>query len=289
MRQSVTRSDVVAGLSALGIASGDTVLVRGALGQIGRLEGGARTVVEALLEQVGEEGTIVSLAFTETAFIRKPDPAKPFTPDTPTYAGALPKAMLAHPHHFRSRHPNCSFVAIGHHAEQIVAGHGADDGAYEPVRKLIDLDGKGLLIGCVQSSPGFTTAHLAEADLRLYRRVVLPRLNSVYYRDEDGQTKLFKRSDHGLCSQGFSRFYEHYVEQGLLKSGSVGAAYSIVVPLREAFAVEYKLLAADPRFAICDNVECVMCNVRRWDRLHHAPGWLVRRILNRFRRSSHDA
>lgn len=278
MKQTVSRDRIADDLRGLGIARGDVVLVRGALGQIGRIAGGAGTVVDALLDAVGPEGTIVSLAFTETAFVRKPDPNKPFTVHTPTYAGALPKAMLAHVGARRSAHPNCSFVAIGANADKIVSGHDANAGAYDPVRTLMTLNGKGLLIGCVSASPGFTTAHLAETDLGLYRRVILPKLNSVYYRGNDGSLKLFKRIDHGLCSQGFSRFYEHYVKEGVLSSGYVGAAYSIIVPLSEAYAIEHRLLADNPRFAICDNSDCVMCNVRRWDRIHYVPKWIARRL-----------
>jgi len=289
MKSSLSRNDIASDLRSLGVRRGDVLLVRGALGQVGRIQGGGQAIVGALLDAVGVEGTIVSLAFTDTAFIRKPDPAKPFTVDSPTYAGALPKAMLAHPAMQRSRHPNCSMVAIGRQADVILAGHDAQSGAYEPVRKLVELAGKGLLVGCVDSSPGFTTAHLAEADLGLYRRVMFPWLNSVYYLDETGGTKLFKRRDHGLCSQGFSRFYEHYVTRGILSAGMVGAAYSIMVPLREAFAIERELLGADPRFAVCDNPGCAMCNARRWDRVHHAPAWFFRRLLNRFGRSADGA
>jgi aminoglycoside N3'-acetyltransferase len=198
--------------------------------------------------------------------------------DSPTYAGALPKAMLAHEGSARSRHPNCSFVGIGARAREILEGHGPASGAYEPVRRMIELDGKGLLIGCVEASPGFTTAHLAEADLGLFRRVIFPWLNSVFFVDEDDKVKLFKRQDHGLCSQGFRNFYSHYVLKGILRSGFVGHAYSIAVPLREAYEIERALLARDPKFAICGNPDCVMCNARRWDRLHRVPVWALRRL-----------
>jgi aminoglycoside N3'-acetyltransferase len=289
MTSTISRERIAEDLRGLGIAEGDTVLIRGALGQIGRIAGGARTVIDALLDAVGAGGTIVSLAFTETAFIRKPDPNKPFTADTPTYAGALPKAMLAHAGARRSAHPNCSFVAIGANADDIVRGHDADAGAYDPVRTLMTLKAKGVLIGCVSASPGFTTAHLAETDLGLFRRVILPKLNTIYYRGVNGGLKLFKRVDHGLCSQGFSRFYEHYVKEGILSSGHVGSAYSIVVPLAEAYTIEHRLLSADPQFAICDNPDCVMCNVRRWDRIHHTPLWMARRLRRKLKAIRSDA
>jgi aminoglycoside N3'-acetyltransferase len=280
-----TRAAIADDIRRLGVAEGDVVLVRAALGAVGRVSGGAKAVVDGLLDAVGPAGTIVSLAFTETAFIRKPDPAKPFTENSPTYAGALPKAMLAHEGRFRSQHPSCSFVAIGARAREIVDGHGPEAGAYEPVRTMMAMGSKGILIGCVDASPGFTTAHLAEADLRLFRRVIFPWLNKVYYVDQDQSVKLFTRMDHGLCSQGFRNFYSHYVRKGLLRSGLVGDAYSIAVPLTEAYQIERALLSENPKFAICGDPRCVMCNARRWDRVHRIPGW----ILRRFTRSARSA
>jgi aminoglycoside N3'-acetyltransferase len=281
-----TRETIAEDVLRLGVAKGDVILVRGALGAVGRISGGAKAMVEALLDAVGASGTVVSLSFTETAFIRRPDPAKPFTQDSPTYAGALPKAMLGYEGRSRSLHPNCSFVAIGARAQEIVDGHGPKAGAYEPVRKMIAMGGKGILIGCVDASPGFTTAHLAEADLRLYRRVIFPWLNKVYYVDQDRSLRLFTRMDHGLCSQGFSNFYSHYVRRGILRSGYVGNAYSVAVPLAQAYEIERALLAENPRFAVCGDRRCVMCNARRWDRVHRIPGWILRRLIQTGRRAS---
>jgi len=99
--------------------------------------------------------------------LKRPDPQNPFRIDTPTYAGALPQKMMEMQESRRSRHPTCSFVAIGKNAELVTTGHGPQSPAYEPVRKIIDLHGKMALVGCVSSSPGFTTAHLAESDLGL--------------------------------------------------------------------------------------------------------------------------
>lgn len=286
MKRLVDASEVRACLLGLGLGEGDLVLVRGALGAVGRIAGGAKTIIDVLLDVVGPRGTLVSLAFSETTFIRRPDITKPYTLESATYAGALPKAMLGDARARRSRHPNCSFVAIGAQADAIVANHGPHDRAYEPVRKMTEMKGKGLLIGCVESSPGFTTAHLAEADLGLHRRVILPRLNSVYYQDEEGKIERFYRRDHGLCSQGFSHFYEHYVKSGILVSAHIGEAYCIQVPLAEAYAIERRLLAANPKFAICDSRDCATCNARRWDRLHRLPGFLVRRVMSRMAKPS---
>ena len=45
----LTRSGIVSGLRALGLAPGNHVLVHSALSALGRVEGGAETVIDALL------------------------------------------------------------------------------------------------------------------------------------------------------------------------------------------------------------------------------------------------
>lgn len=266
--------------NALGIERGDTVLIRAAIRPVGCVNNGAATVLSALLCSVGYEGTIVSLSFTGSSFIRKPKPQDAFTRMTPTYAGAMPQTMLEHPRSSRSKHPMCSYVAIGKNAEFITQDHGPQSPAYEPVRKIIELQGKMILVGCVSSSPGFTTTHLAEYDLGLMNRIMFPWLNSVYYLDDQGQRKLFRRSDAGFCPKSFYKFYSYYVRAGILRAGFVGNAYSIAVPAQEAYSVEKQILSGNPRFNVCDNPYCFTCNARRWDRIYRMPSYLVR-ILSR--------
>lgn len=87
--------------------------------------------------------------------------------------------MLSHPKAFRSKHPTNSYVAIGKNAKYIFGNHDENSGSYEPIRKIVELEGKMILIGCVESSPGFTTTHLAEVDLGLHKRIIFPNLWSI--------------------------------------------------------------------------------------------------------------
>ncbi len=271
--KTITKDSLIEDLKNLGISSGDTVLIRTKLSVIGKIN--KRDVLEALLNIIGAEGTLVGLAFTKSFTIKKPNPENYFHIKTPTYAGALAQMMLDHPDAKRSVHPMCSFVAIGKHAEEIVNRHDHLSPAYEPMRKLMDLNVKGVLIGCLEESPGFTTAHLAEYDLGLHKRVIFPWFTRVYFQNE-GKMKLFRRKDVGLCSQSYSKFYPYYQKEGLLKEGMVGNAVSILVPLKEAYKIEYSLMKSDAKFNICDNALCFACNVRRWDRLHKMPGILYK-------------
>ena len=55
----VTKEDIKKGLKRLGLKRGDIVGVHSSLSSFGYVEGGADAVIDALLETVGEEGTIM--------------------------------------------------------------------------------------------------------------------------------------------------------------------------------------------------------------------------------------
>lgn len=272
----MNRTAIVQHLSDLGISNGDTILVRANLSAVGRIVGGGSEFVKALQEVVGLDGTIVSLAFTKASFFWKPKVEDAFHPKVKSYAGALPNAMIENVGMYRSSHPMCSFVAIGKYAKEIIEGHDEYSPAYEPVRKIIELGGKCVLIGCVDSSPGFTTAHLAEADLGMHTLAIFSRLYSTYYINKLEETRLFRRKDLGLCSKSYYKFYSHYVKSGILRAGFVGNAYSIIVPAKDCYAIEIDALKKNRFFNVCESPDCFSCNANRWDRIYRLPGYLLR-------------
>lgn len=279
MKFNITKKNIENDLQRLGVSVGDTILVRADLSNVGKIS--RKNFLEALLNVVGTDGTIVSLAFTNSAFIWDADKLNPFKASTPSYAGVLPNAMLEHHNALRSMHPQCSYVAIGKYAEAITFGHGPKSGAYEPIRKVLELKGKMLLIGCVSSSPGFTTTHLAEVDLGLHRRIVMPWLSVSKYFDENGKVKLFKRYDSGSCSKSYWKFYAHYVKHEALNAGMVGNAYSVIADSNKCYEIERDILTNNPKFNICGSADCITCNALRWDRLHHFPKLMLRRLFRK--------
>jgi aminoglycoside N3'-acetyltransferase len=267
----------------LGINPGDVVLARAAYRAVGKPAAGGGDFLAELLDLLGDQGTVACLAFTRGGFRWQAAQLPPYTPATPSYAGALPNAMLAHPGAHRSLHPQCSFVAIGRHAQALTAGHGPADGAYEPMRKLIALNAKMLVAGCVATNPGFTTTHLAEVDLGLHRRRIGRWWYISRYLDAQGRVRIFQRRDPGCCSNSYWKFYAEYVRHGVLTTGKVGNAYAICAPASECYAIERAILARDRRFNLCGSPDCLTCNALRWDRIHRWPAWLLRRVLRPLR------
>ena len=58
-----TEPELVAQLKQLGITPGGILLVHSSLRPLGKVEGGAETVVNALLEALGPEGTLLMPGF----------------------------------------------------------------------------------------------------------------------------------------------------------------------------------------------------------------------------------
>ncbi len=60
----VTKQDIVEGLHRSGLKSGDHLIAHGSLKSFGFVVGGAETVVQAILEVIGKEGTLMAPAQT---------------------------------------------------------------------------------------------------------------------------------------------------------------------------------------------------------------------------------
>lgn len=254
-----TVDSLVCDMRRLGINEGDTLLVRGDLSKIGKVEGKlGETVMEALFRAVGAEGTVIALAFTDFYFFPRLNEANVFDVGSPSNSGSLAKLFLQHPHAIRSAHPVNSFVAIGKHAHEIVSYHDETSSSYQPIEKLLELGGKMMLFGCVDNSPGFTTVHWAQYKLGLAGKSLLKGITGAYYKKGD-KTLLFKRTDVGGCSAGFANFYQYYVRAGKLICGHFGNSYSIAINARDAYEIECSLLQNDPKVALCNDPGCFSC------------------------------
>jgi aminoglycoside 3-N-acetyltransferase len=264
-------------LQNLGLRSGDTVLVRCAARAIKVSSGSPATALfDGIMEAIGPSGTLVALAFTpDFYFWQKKRAAQfPFHPGAKSGTGAFSQIVLDHPLSVRSRHPTNSFVALGPNAEEIARGHDENETAFYPLKKLIELGGKLLLVGCVESSPGFSTVHRVQEDLGLADKALMSRMRICAVQDGD-HIRWFERRDVSGCSAGFGKFYSRYETAGILRSGPVGGAYSIFADAAAAYRVEHAILEKDPTAAFCDDPFCTSCGLRTY-----APARMTRFLLS---------
>ncbi len=191
MSQPNTLESMRVDLAALGLEAGDVVMVHSSLGKIGWTIGGPVTVIRALLEIVGPEGTLVMPAESPQVSdpsawsdgrvksewyesIREHLPVfDPLT--TPTSMGAVPEAFRTFPGTLRSNHPLVSVCANGRYASDITCEHALEfcEGRGTPFEQLYVLNSKTLLLGV-----GFnrcTQLHYAESLVEA-RRTTLNRV-----------------------------------------------------------------------------------------------------------------
>ena len=64
----VTRRQIGEDLKRLGVRRGDAVMMHSSLSALGPVEGGAETVVDALLDAVGPSGTLLVPAFRDSVW-----------------------------------------------------------------------------------------------------------------------------------------------------------------------------------------------------------------------------
>jgi aminoglycoside 3-N-acetyltransferase len=175
----LTVTSLAGQLRACGLAEGQIVLVHLSMSKLGWIVGGAEAVVLALLDAVGESGTIMM----PTNSGNNTDPYEwqhPPVPEawwqtihdhTPAYnpltaptrgMGVVPELFRTWPGAVRSAHPAFSLAALGPRAEYLVADHALteDTGDRSPLGKLYELDGHVLLLGVGHGNN--TSLHLAE-------------------------------------------------------------------------------------------------------------------------------
>lgn len=271
-----TRSTLASHFATLGLKAGDTVLVRAAARSIGPTDGRqAEVLIDALCDAVGAGGTLLGLAFSDSFLRFRRAGTRVYTPAAPVATGGFAAALLARPGAVRSGHPTNSFVALGARASEVLAGHDHTTSSFFPMKRLIDFGGRMLLVGCVESSPGFSTVHLAQEDLGLATRTFLSGMYGTYF-ELDGRVEWFSRRDVSGCSAGFWKFYAHYVAAEQLATGRVGDAYSALIDARAAYGIERALLERNPRFALCDRADCATCRGSRFYNRRDMPMYALR-------------
>lgn len=178
-RKIVLKQDVIGALKKVGVSQGQNVMVHISLSNLGFVCGGAQTMIEALIETVGMDGTIMmptqswkNLDPTTGVHWEEPEEWWQIIRDnwpaynrdiTPTNTmGATAEMFRKWPGAIRSDHPARSVAAYGKNAEYLTKDHDLSNifGEGSPIDKLYKLDGYVLLIGVGYDKN--TSIHLAD-------------------------------------------------------------------------------------------------------------------------------
>jgi len=177
----VGRTRLVNDLHALGVRPGAVLMVHARISALGWVVGGTGTVVLALLDALGPDGTLMAYAGWEddpydmarwpaawrAAYEADLPPFYSRTAEAVHAHGRLPERIRTWPGAFRSRHPEAGVAAVGARAAWITVDHPWDDayGAGSPLAKLVEAEGQVLLLGAPLAT--LTLLHHAEATARV--------------------------------------------------------------------------------------------------------------------------
>lgn len=257
----MTKEELRAGLAALGVAPGDLVMVHASLRKLGLRHadfgpGGAETLLDALEEAVGPDGTLMMVLGTDYPMEwvnRRPEKQRaallaaspafgyleaPAQPDV----GALAEALRRRPGTIVSDNASGRFGARGRLAERLMADQPWHDyyGPGSPLEKLCRWGGRILRLA---ANPDTVTAlHYAEY------LAALPEKNRVRWdyvvAGPDGAPRhvwidCLDDSDGIVSCEGedyFARILKAYLALGRHREGQVGKARSELIDAADIVA-----------------------------------------------------
>jgi len=257
----VTKKIIKSSIKKTGLQN-KSICIHSSLKSFGFVEDGAKTIINAFLE---ENVTIVAPTFSydfETTplnnkeipkqnaycrLINKNNKNKIYNPNLNEIhesMGVIPEYILSIKNRIRGSHPLCSFTAIGKHAKKIIINQTPND-IFAPLKELIKMKGYLILMGVDLTK--VTAIHLAEnlAGRNLFIR---------WANNKKGQPIPVKI---GGCSDGFYKLepYIKNIENNIIIGKCLWRIFSInefVIKIKEA-------IINNPQITKCDTYLCKRC------------------------------
>lgn len=198
--QIITKDQLIRELTAMNIRKGDSLMVHASLSRIGYIEGGADTVIDALLDTIGISGTLLMPAFPAPGRNKDyllSDPVFDIR-NTKSQMGIISETFRKRPGIKRSFHPTDSVIATGPLAEYYTSSHFGRPtpyDSYSPFYKLCEKDGKILMLGTTLNG-ACTNLHVVEDAIPFKYPVYEDKIYETRMRDENGTIHKIKTRVH---------------------------------------------------------------------------------------------
>jgi aminoglycoside 3-N-acetyltransferase len=243
----ITKQDLIDVFGRLGLRRGMEVMFHSSLKSLGFVVNGPLDVIDALMEVVGEEGTL--LMPSHTGQLTDPQGWKnppispefvetvrqcmhPFDPRiTPIRnRGVIPQTFLTYPGVKRSSHPLNSVIAKGANAEYFTSVHElhSSEGLTSPIGRLYERNGYVLLLGVTLAR--CTAIHLAEfiADIPYLKKNTL----KVLVQGKGGQNEFVRLERYPGDSENFDKIRRDIKDQNIFKVLDFGNGKLIFFPIK---------------------------------------------------------
>ena len=250
-----SKEDIIRDLKRIGLKKGDHVAVALSYSKIGKVDGGPKGILDALLNVVGSEGTIMVNANTNIFIISELQRDYIFNfKSTPVMTGYVPELLRLRDNSFRSKHPTMSVVAYGKYAKYLTDGHDECSNPYLPFFKLSKINGKYLAIGL--DNRLVAIRHAAQYKAGLFD--IIPMYGGTLYEDSEGLVKPFIQS-YPPCVRRLPEQVPVLEKMGIVEISIIGLARAILAPASDLLSAMTDLLKGRPESYLCDNVWCIWC------------------------------
>lgn len=270
----LTFRDLITGLRKIELDSARPIIAHASLSAFGRIQGGAETVLGAILATTS---TLVMPAFTyKTMVVPEVGPpdngmdygtsyaanrmAQIFDPDMPVdpLMGALSETLRRHPKSHRSLHPILSFTGIG--ADPALEAQTYAE-PLAPIRVLAEEEGWVLLLGVDHTVN--TSIHYAErlAGRKQFMRWALTQHGTRQCPGFPG------------CSEGFQAIAPKL--EGFSRKVQIGSGWIEAIPLTDLVETVCAWIRADPAALLCARQHCRRCGATRKEGLKKSHSELI--------------
>ena len=231
------------------------VLTHIALSKVGWISGGAVTMIQALLESIKDQGTLVMptqsgdnsdpalwenppvpAAWIQTLYETMPAYDKRYTPTR--NMGRTAELFRTYPNVLRSDHPLVSFAAIGKDAETIINAHVLTPmfGEQTPLDVLYKMHAKILLVGT--DFDVCTALHYSE-----YLAKICPVIHHRCAMIESGERRWVTFKDFEYDSEDFAALGRDFEKTHTIIETTIGQAHAKLIDMKTLidFGVEWLL------------------------------------------------
>ena len=245
----VTKTEIRQGLRGLGVERSGLLLAHSSLRSFGHVDGGADAVVDAMLEAVGPQGTV--LVPTLTFQLLKQDAMQFDVRHSPSTSGLVTETFRNRSEACRSLHPISSAAAIGPQAEYLTADHvDTPCDAASPYYRLAELGGKVVFFGASLGSN--TLFHCAE-DIVRPGYLGYASVDAEVIR-EDGTTVRVSARRYDCADRGVRRHLVNMesvlLEEGLLRREMIGNSRTYVIGGKENIESCVRVLRERPEHVL---------------------------------------
>lgn len=262
----VGQDEILAALEKVGVNKGDTLLVHSSLSACGRIDGGAKSIIDAIIATIGANGNFFVPTFQRSEcylnginkrWDHRPSDCRDRTSEAIRWVGALPlEFMRLWPETPRGVHISHSWAGWGPRAAEILSRQADDEPPFSDnscPMVVKEMGGKILLFGSPVGHMSFV--HCFETHYNL------PGLGPSYYdvRLPDG-TITWKFVPKGLpgprefySKDENARFFREAIAKGLeIRRAPLGVGELKLIDCRSFWKIGSELVQADPRIIIGD-------------------------------------